>query len=74
MSEWMSSECPKCGHLQETPIWDDGECSICKLPFTFDPDRGKSLLRPSQFYWGIPGWKYYPFDTRPRPDWAGKIS
>lgn len=70
MSEWMDSNCPRCGFFHTTPIWDEGECNHCGLPFTFDPDRGKKLGRPSQYYWGVPGWMYYKFDTRPMPKWA----
>jgi hypothetical protein len=72
MSEWIGSTCPRCKNDMETPIWDDSECPHCGLPFTFDPDRGKGLIYPTQFYWGVPGWRYWDFDTRPRPDWAGK--
>ena len=73
MSEWIHSKCPRCGQDCETPIWDDGECPCCQLPFTFDPDRGMGLLKPSKFYWGVPGWRYYAFDARERPEWAGRV-
>jgi hypothetical protein len=71
MSEWIDDLCPKCGKASSTPIWDDGECQGCGLPFTFDPERGLHLdCKPSRYYWGVSGWKYYEFDARPEPDWV----
>ncbi len=75
MSEWVDNfSCPKCGTLNSTPVWDDGECKGCGNPFTFDGSRGKDIRKPTvkDITWGVPGWRYHPDDDRPRPKWAVK--
>lgn len=46
MSVWVDDfECPRCGNLCSTPIWDDGSCPECGLEFRFI-NRDEGIIRP----------------------------